>query len=101
MMVELVNALSAATAMRNPRKFVVLTDFASFLSDSIGVIKKFLSLIVDIGSPSHLLHIIFDSDGLKIAPKAHEYIEISEETHVECLSIIQDACKNLSIICDT
>ena len=94
-MIHFIDAFIACTTVRNPRKLVLIAEFAIFTSEVIVVIKELLVLVLNIGGCHKGRYFIFDSDGLNITPKAHKDIEVRQEGHVEGLSIIENGLKYL------
>lgn len=100
-MVKFVDALPTTAAMRHPRKFVIIAYFTLLLSCSVGIIEEFTIFLLKEGRSPKSRHIIFDSHGLKIAPKTHKNIEIGEKTHVECFAIVENASEDLTMMTHT
>ena len=100
-MVQFIDTFSATTAMRYPRKFVIIAYFTLLLSCPVGIVEEFTIFLLNKGRSPQARHIIFDSHGLEITPKTHKNIKIGEKTHVECFAIVEDASKDLTVMTNT
>jgi hypothetical protein len=81
-------AFPATTAMRNPRKFVIIANLAPPLRHPVRIVEELAILFLNEGHSPQTRHIILDADGLEIAPKTQEHIQIGEQTHVERFPIV-------------
>lgn len=81
-MIHFVLASPTSSAVMDSWKFVIITDSASFVSCSVSMIMKFLSLKVFALDFVKLRDCVVDTDSLEIAPEAHENIEVGKDSHI-------------------